>query len=363
MDGRAGRAALRRPAPIHPGAWALWALAAALPALTTRNPAYLVLLLLAVGVVQLAQPARPGAMAGWRFFLRAGLFLWLLTIPLNALTTHYGRTVLFTLPQSWPLLGGPVSLEAAAYGFLSGLAWLTVLVVFATLSQAVDPYQLLRAAPPLLYQTGVMASIGLSFIPQAAVALREIREAQAIRGHRGRGLRDVGPLVLPLLTTGLERSLQLAESMESRGFGAPPLHSPRARAWGQRLLLLALLLVLAGLLLRAAAAVAAPLTDAGALLGAGLLLLGGALLVFALVLQGRGVRRSRYRPRRWAARDTVVALCAGLTLVGYGAVLLARPALLAYVPYPQLSWPAFHPAVGGLFLLLTAPAWFERRRP
>ena len=342
----------------HPGVWALWAAAAAMLALTTRNPAYLTLLFLAVVVVRAALPAGPAGRAGWGFFLRAGLLLWLITIPLNAFTAHYGQTVLFAIPRTLPLIGslvgGPVTLEAAAYGFLSGLALLTLLLIFATLNQAVAPYQLLRALPPLFFQTGVMASIALSFIPQAATSLREIREAQAIRGHRPRGLRDALPLLLPLLTTGLERSLQLAESLEARGFGAAPVRSPAGRRWGQGLLLLALLLLLAGLLARAG--------WGGGLLSTGLLLGGGSALLAALVVQGRSIRRTRYRPHRWAASDILVALGAGLFLGAYALVLAYRPALLSYSPYPLLNWPPFAPVLGTLFLLLTAPA-FSRVLP
>jgi energy-coupling factor transport system permease protein len=349
-----------RAGPGHPGAWALWALAAALPALTTRNPAYLLLLLLAVAVVHAALPAPSSQASGWWGFLwKAALFLWLVTIPLNALTVHYGQTVLFTLPGSIPVIGGivggPVTLEATAYGFLTGLALLAVLAVFITLNRAVDPYQLLRAIPPVLFQTGVMASIALSFVPQAAASLREIREAQAIRGHRWRGLRDVGPLFLPLLTTGLERSLQLAESMEARGFGATPLRDPRARRWGQRLLVVALLFLLAGLVVRG--------FIGNSPVSTGLLLAGGSALVVALVLHGRSVRRTRYRPRRWSRPDTVVALGAGLAALSYLVLLLALPGALDYSPYPALGWPAFQPVVGALFLLLTGPAWFPARRP
>jgi len=336
----------------HPSVWALWAVAAALLALTTRNPAYLTLLLLVVIVVRAALPAGPANGVGWGFFVRAGLLLWLITIPLNALTAHYGQTVLFSLPRTLPLIGGlvggPITLEAAAYGFLSGLALLTVLIIFATLNRVVAPYQLLRALPPVLFQTGVMASIALSFVPQAAVSLREIREAQAIRGHRPRGLRDALPLLMPLFTTGLERSLQLAESMEARGFGTAPVRSSAGRRWGQGLLFLALLLLLAGLVVRAGWT-AGPLST-------GLLVGGGTILIAALVVQGRSVHRTRYRARRWTVRDTLGILGVALFLGAYLVVLVIWPDLVVYSPYPLLGWPAFSPVLGLLILLLTGPA-------
>lgn len=342
----------------HVGAWALWLLAAALPALTTRNPAYLVLLLLAVAVVYAALPEPSIQTSGWSFFLKAGLFLWLFTVPINALTVHYGETVLFTLPHTIPLIGGivggPITLEATAYGFLSGLGLLAILVVFVTFNRAVDPYQLLRAVPPALFQTGVMVSIALSFVPQAVTALREIREAQAIRGHRWRGLRDLLPLLLSLLTTGLERALQLAESMEARGFGVTPLRSRPARRWGSRLLVLALLALLAGLLARG--------FGGNRLLSSGLLVGGGTILAAALALHGRSVARTRLRRWHWRSSDTGVTLCCGLSALATLAVLVLQPERFSFSPYPQLHWPSFWPVLGTAFLALTAPAWLFPRR-
>lgn len=343
----------KRLSPGHPAAWLLWAVAAALPALTTRNPAYLLLLSLAVAAVYGDLSDRTEGTSGWGWFWKVALFLWLFTVPLNALTAHYGQTVLFTLPDSLPIVGGPVTLEAAAYGFLSGWGWLGVLAIFASLNRAVEPYRLLRAAPPVLFQTGVVASIALSFIPQAGQALREIREAQAVRGHRQRGLRDLPPLLLPLLTTALERSLQLAEAMEVRGFGNAPLRSPTLHRWGQILTVLSLLALLTGLLWRGFQG-----ESAG---GFFLSLAGLGLLLLSLVLQSRAIGRTHYRAQHWSSGDLVLALAAGLDVIAYLLLLVLSPDLMAYTPYPRLDWPAFQPALGLYFLLLALPALLSRR--
>lgn len=343
----------KRFSPGHPAAWLLWAVAAALPALTTRNPAYLLLLFLAVAAVYGALPNRTEGASGWGWFWKLAFFLWLFTIPLNTLTAHYGQTVLFTLPDSLPIIGGPVTLEAAVYGFLSGCGWLGVLAVFAALNRAVEPYRLLRIVPPVLFQTGVVASIALSFIPQAGLALREIREAQAVRGHRRRGLRDFPPLLLPLLTTALERSLQLAEAMEARGFGNAPLRSPLLQRWGQRLAILALLALLAGLLWHGFQGE----SPGGVFLSLAAL----GLLVLALFLQSRAIGRTHYHARCWSSGDLMLALGAGLDVVAYLALLSLSPDMLAYTPYPRLDWPAFQPALGLYFLLLALPALLPRR--
>lgn len=333
----------------------LWLLATSLPALTTRNPAYLLLLLLAVAVVYGALPTADAQEAGWATFLRLAGWLWLFTVPLNALTAHYGRTVLFTLPRVIPLVGGPITLEAIVYGFLSGLGLLAVVWVFATFNRAVDPYRLLRALPPVFFQTGVMLSIALTFVPQAASALREIREAQRIRGHRWRGLRDLVPLLLPLLTTGLERASQMAESMEARGFGAAPLRSRRAWRWGQALLLPSLLLLLTGLVWRGFEKAPQPW-------GSLLVALGAGGLVLSLFLRARSIGSTRYRRQRWSLEDTTVTLGAALFAASYLIVRFRWPEVLTYSPYPQLAWPTFRPALGVAFLSLVLPALGYRRR-
>ncbi len=203
----------------HPVAWLAWLAAASLPALSTRNPLYLSLLLLAVGVTNLALGRANPIARSWGAFVRFGVTLWLLTIPFTALTSHYGTVVLFRLPASWPVIGGPITLEAILYGVTGGLALISLLMVFATFNIAVDQARLLRMTPGFVYQAGVVAGIAVAFVPQMVASWQAIREAQQVRGHKVRGIRDLLPLLLPLLVTSLERAMQLAESMEARGFG------------------------------------------------------------------------------------------------------------------------------------------------
>ena len=108
---------------FHPFAWLAWLAAAALPALSTRNPLYLSLTLLAVAVVYAALGRRSPLAQSWSAFVRFSALLWLLSIPFTALTAHYGTIVLFRLPATWPIVGGPITLEAMLYGLTGGLAW------------------------------------------------------------------------------------------------------------------------------------------------------------------------------------------------------------------------------------------------
>lgn len=334
----------------HPLAWLAWLAAAALPALSTRNPLYLSLTLLAAGVVYAALGRRSPLARSWGAFVRFGALLWLLTIPFTALTAHYGDIELLRLPAHWPVIGGPITAEAFLYGLTSGLALLSLLMVFAVFNVAVDQARLLRMTPGFLYQAGVVTAIAVAFVPQMVAAWEAIREAQAVRGHRVRGIRDLAPLILPLLVTALERAIQLAESMEARGFGGQMLDaSLRQRTLEQSALLTGL------------AAVGAGLTGLGfwpdrPLLNGWLLAAGAAALGWSFWDSGRRVRRTRYQRWVWGRGDRLVLAASLLAVAGWMTVVLTRGDWLLYYPYPPYSpWPTFNPLLGLNSVVLALP--------
>jgi energy-coupling factor transport system permease protein len=336
---------------LHTFAWVIWLVAAAVPAFTLRNPLYLVLVLGAAWIVYTALGRTSPIGSSWGGFVKIGLFFLILAVPFNALSVHAGRIVLFHLPESWPIVGGAITLEAIFSGVANGLSLFTILLVFAAFNAVVDHYQLLRATPAFLFQAGVVISIAITFVPQMVLSGKEIREAQRIRGHRFRGIRDLLPLVIPLLANALERAIQLAETMEARGFGSTVRPVPQRQAvlthWG---LLAALLALLAGLF------VVTYFPGAG-LWGWTLAVLGGAGLLAIFWLQGRGVLRTRYRHERWTARDTAVVVDGAVVVGTVVAARLAVPETLFYSPFPPYPLlPPFNLWVGMSLLLLALPA-------
>ncbi len=333
----------------HPLSWFLWAACAAVVALTVRQPLYLTLVVLATGLVHLSVAGSSPMAGSWRAFLKLGLSIWLLTIPFNALMIHQGRTVLFYLPSHWPLVGGAITLEAVLAGAVSGYALWVLLFIFATFNLAVDAAQLLRLAPPFLYQAGVVTSIALTFIPQMLASAHEIREAQRIRGHRFRSWRDSLPLVIPLLTTAFERAVQLAESMDARGLSGELVGlSSHGQARLRLLMLGGLALSLVGMLLRL-------FWPERGVLAYALVALATALIAYGLYTLGRHVRRSRYRREHWGLGDSIVALCG---VVAVTVVLWMRqsdPAHLTYAPYTAGLLPPFSPPLGLALALLAVP--------
>ena len=346
-------------ASLHSITWVVWTGLAAAIAILTRNPLYLSLLLGVVivhyvsvsqgqaGEGQQAAGSQRAEVQGWRMLLRVALWMALLVIPLNALSIHVGSHVLFRLPARWPLVGGAITLEGIVVGVASALSLLALIALFATFNLRIDQAQLLRLTPGFVYEAGLIVSIALAFVPQMLVSGREIHEAQLIRGHKMRRARDMLPYLMALLTTGLERSFQLAESMEARGFGnARSL--PRGRElWFKGLTLLGLAGLLCGVFLQ---------TYFQSLRAMGWAIVGVsvALLLGVFRAQGRRVLRVRYRRDRWTWRDgLVLAVCLAVVAL----LALARlqdAAAFAYSPYDALL-PPFAATVGIALVLLVAP--------
>ena len=322
--------------------WFLWAVTTLVAASSTRSPLYVIVMLLTttvVGATCATGEGRRAPLSPLRFAV--------VSVPLsalfNGLTVHLGDTVLFHLPDWLPLLGGAITLEALAFGALNGLTLTVIFSAFSIFNQVTPVRDLVKLTPRAFHEGGVVLSIALTFIPQTTQSLKRIREAQAVRGHRVQGIRDWLPIVVPLLVSGLERAMGLAEAMVARGYGAVTDEEQPLRTQG--LLVLGLLLLLAGwlaYLFRAAWRI-----PGIAAMGAGAAMIG--LVVW---MTGRAVHHTVYRARAWTGKDTLAVLGCTLTLT----VTLTQREVLYYSPYPQLTLPAFDPLVGLALLGLLVPA-------
>src|SRR4030043_448637 len=92
---------------------------------------------------------------------------------------------------------------------------------FTVLNLALPVRDLISLIPRAFFPVAVVTSIAVTYLPTTLRQLRQIREAQAVRGHQVRSLRDWLPLLMPLLVGGLEHAMQMAEAMTARGFASP----------------------------------------------------------------------------------------------------------------------------------------------
>jgi len=335
---------------MHPLSWLFWLGTVVGIGVQTRNPLILVLLFGVSWVVlqgvraRGARIARPGGHETAP--LQFTVTVMLIGGIVNMLTSRVGQSVLFQIP-SWipvlgPLLGGPVTLEALVFGLLNGLVLATLFTAFLVLTSALSTRDLIGYLPRAFYPLAVVSAIAVTFAPNVRRQFEQVREAQAIRGHRMRGLKDWLPLMMPLLVGGLERALRLAEAMTARGFvrdtNGSPYHA-RARV----VLLMGLVLLLAGEVWA--------LLPAQQGIGRVTRWIAVGLIVAAIWYAGRGTQRTRYRNVVWRRCDT------GVLMLSLGLLVLAqvRHAGLIYNPYPVLSAPPFDPLLGWGILGLLAP--------
>ena len=316
---------------IHGVAWLSWLGAVLVLTATSRNGWYLGLtlfwLLLTDGVAR-RQPVLGRVTPIWSP-LRFGLWVIPIAALFNGLTVHVGATIWARLPQTWLLIGGPLTVEALLYGALNGVTLTAIFAAFTVANRMLPLATVISLIPRAYYPVAIVVAIALTFVPATLHQWQQIREAQAVRGHQLRGLRDWLPLWLPLLTGGLERALQLAEAMTARGFASG---ETIAAGWTRVAMLLGLPLTLVGLLLR---------TVWGQRNGGLVLLLTGALLIIAAIWAiGRRRPHTRYRPAAWRGQDWLVI---GGALLAAAIYLLPLPGrdTLFYSPYPALAVPSF----------------------
>lgn len=166
---------------------------------------------------------RPGTFKG---LFKLGLFALVLRIALFSLTGHAGATVLAHVPEvHLPLalgglvLGGPIYSEVILSAAVEGVRLLAAMSIIGAFLATADTVDLLRMVPSFLFEAGLVLNIALVFAPQLARTASGVRDAQRLRGGTRRARLSFRPLVVPVLATALERSISLAESMDSRGFG------------------------------------------------------------------------------------------------------------------------------------------------
>jgi energy-coupling factor transport system permease protein len=83
-------------------------------------------------------------------------------------------------------------------------------------------HDVMDALPAALSRTGAAIAASLNLVPSVSASFVQVSEAQRLRGWRPRGPRSWAEVVVPVVLTSVESSIQLAESMEARGFGSGP---------------------------------------------------------------------------------------------------------------------------------------------
>lgn len=328
---------------LHTYAWIAWLLSGLVLVSSTRNPLYLILLILVLWIVQSSLRQTESRMP--ISTLKFSISVLLLSSVLNAFISHFGETILFNIPGNLPVISGAITLEAVMYGAINGLVLIAMFTFFTILNSAVPIQNLVRLIPQAFHPVAVVTTIALTFIPATQQQYHAIRDAQAMRGQRLTKLRDWLPLFVPLLIGGLERAMQIAEAMTARGYSIQPVK--KAYPWHKIVLPLALLLIIIGWLML--------ISSQATVMGWLLISTGIILMTVLFIISGRRIPKTRFHAETWNVPSLLVVLAAIIPAV---ITLLPFPGTttLRFDPYPRMMLPsiAILQVVANLLLILPA---------
>ncbi|MEA2167181.1 MAG: energy-coupling factor transport system permease protein [Solirubrobacteraceae bacterium] len=219
----------RRPSPLHAARAVVglaWCVAISVAALVVHHPA--VLFALVVAVVGAGFGARVGrtVLIGLAVSVPFGLAI----VVCNGVFSRNGITVVWRLGGSWD-----VTSEALVQGGIYALSAAAILCVAGLYSAAVDPDDLLRSCRRLSFTSALTAALATRLVP---VLWRDgQRLADAQRARAGEPASRL--MLMRAVSTGaMDRALDVAATLEVRGYGAPRAAAgPRAagpRAAGPR---------------------------------------------------------------------------------------------------------------------------------
>ncbi len=214
---------LARPSPLHAARPAV----AAAFCLTLGACAFILVHPVVVGALALIVLACGAACGVGRELARVARWtipLTLLIVIVNAVVVRDGLTVLWRFGDV-PVLGQvDITLEAIVYGLAFGLRLLVVAMAFALLTAAVDPDALLRGMRRLSVRSALAATLSTRLVPVLARDAKRMALAQRCRA----GAAPSRVAVMRALTTGaLDRALDLAATLDLRGY-AQARRPPRA---------------------------------------------------------------------------------------------------------------------------------------
>ncbi len=350
------------PRDLHPAAWWLWALGIATAASRTTNPWLLGMMLAVVCHVVMSRRGHAPWANAFRLYVYVGVVIVVMRVGFRIVFGGgEGTTILFRLPEVplpvWAAgirLFGDVSAEALLGGFYDGLRLATMVVCVGAANALANPKRLLRSMPSALYEVGTAVIVALSVFPQLAESVLRVNRARKLRGSTARGRHALRQIVIPVLEDALDRSMQLASSMDSRGYGRSGTATRGQRTVTGSFMVVGLIGVCVG--------VYGTLdTTTPEALGGPMLLLGVASAMVGFVTAGRRVERTRYRPDRWQPAEVLTAASGiGVAVAMLGTSSIDPSALtpsLVDLSWPLLAWgPLLAVCLGLLPAWLTPPA-------
>lgn len=212
---------------VHPLVWWLWALLLAAFVIRTDNALIATAVVCALTLVVLKLKSKSYWSGAFALSTKLAVSIIAIRIAFAILIgVPMPGTVLFQIPEialpSWMVgirIGGPVTSQRLTTAVTEALMIATLILLCGAASSLASPHRLIRSLPKAMFNLGVTLSVATSVLPQTVKSVARIQSAKRLRGQNIRGLRAWRGIALPLLEESLERALDLATAMESRGYG------------------------------------------------------------------------------------------------------------------------------------------------
>jgi len=196
---------------------ALWACALIAATLLSQSPMVLVALLIGV----LGAGAGAGLARELARTLRTVLIVAIPIVLVNVLVYHEGLTVFARLGDLGPFGQGDLTLEALVYGVVIALKVGLLMLVTTLASLAIDPDKLLAVFRRHSFRSALTASLATRMIGVLSADSQRLAEAQRTRpGGGATGARARVRLLSAIVGSSLDRSMDVAATLELRGFAA-----------------------------------------------------------------------------------------------------------------------------------------------
>ena len=115
------------------------------------------------------------------------------------------------------LVFGSLSLETAVQAIIDGSKLAVWVLGFGLLNVFVDFRKVLNRSPRALRGFSTALGIALSLTPEMAKSVIRIRANSKLRANR-RGIHLVRSVLVPMMSNAIDQAMNLADSMEARGF-------------------------------------------------------------------------------------------------------------------------------------------------
>jgi energy-coupling factor transport system permease protein len=219
---------VRRASPLHvarAAVGAAYCAALAACALIFEHP----LALAAVAVAALGAAVGAGVGHEVARTARFTLPLVILVTLVNALVVRDGLTVFARLGELPPFGRIDLTVEALVFGLVLGARVMVVVMCCALFTAAVDPDEMLRLFRRVSFRSALTAALATRLIPVLARDARRMADARACRPHPGPRVA----VLRAVATSALDRAIDVAATLEVRGYGAAGAARPARAPWSR----------------------------------------------------------------------------------------------------------------------------------